>query len=203
MVVKKVTLSAFLLICPWIATANQGQQQQKQQGAEDTIEKIYKKCINFVADEQIREFKKEILCTGNYTFYETGRASFALKKGAFMSAMTSTKDDRYETARVSPPMGPRASHPGTCSFYAQKEVALPPGFSLPITLERCEDINAETIFRLCQDEVHDYCDDKDNRIVVDGVGQAQQQQQQQQQRSDDKCTVRTIDIHDTCPFYNN
>jgi len=205
MVVKKVTLGAFLLMCPWLATAGgQGQRQgqgQQQQGGE-SIEDIYRKCKNFVANEQIMKFSKDILCTGNYTFFETTRGAFGLRKNARMSAQTSCKDNDYGTER-SHYSSVRAHHAGSCTQHVQKEMAVPEGFSLPITLENCEDINEATIFRLCQDEVHDYCD---GNYVVDGAQGQQQQQgqaQQQQQRQDGQCVLRTVDVIDTCPKYFN
>jgi len=205
MVMRKVTLSAFLLICPWLATADDRQQQQGPVcGAGQSIEELRRQCEDFRGNSQIKEFELSIACSGHYSFWENSRGSFALRKEGHMHAHTSTKGGRFETipSEQSKPMVPQT---GVCAQHFKREMSVPGGLSLPIKIQDCSELTVANIHHLCEDEVHDYCDDN---FIAEGelkhVDQSQQQQQQQQQRSSDgMCVLKTVDSFDTCPAYKN
>jgi hypothetical protein len=215
MVMKKVTLSAILLTCPWLVMADghHRQQQQQQQGAGLSIDALRHKCEGFRGNTQIKNFSVEGICDGFYTKWVKSVKSFGMHKHKSMWAHASTKDGRYETL-PSESNGSLASHIGACEQWDKTMMSLPQGFSLPLTFgeDDCDELTEENLFRLCENEIHEYCDE--NFVVEDlsspsqsqqqqqqQQGQAQQQQQQQK-RSDGMCVLRTVDSVNTCQVNN-
>ncbi len=210
MVMKKVTLGAFLLTCPWIAFSNASQQQQQRRDGTTTVDGLRAQCEAFRKDNQIKPFEIKIACGGNYTWWDSQKSSFSLGNETHMTFHTTTKDRRYETL-PGESRGALARHPSVCTQYFKKEMSVPEGFSLPISLTECSEITVANIRLLCEGEVHDYCDgnfitgeELDHHSQKQGQQQQgqQQQAQQQQQSQDGMCVLRTVDSIDTCKAYN-
>ncbi len=200
---RKITLSALLLASPWVAIASpeqqQCQQQQSKGSAAPSIEDLRKQCKAFRADGQMKEFVVNAACTGSYSTWEKKDSSFSIGTEATMQTETSTKGRRFstETNTVRNALG---SFSDACSIYTKKEVAVPIGMALPITIDDCDSITSEYISNECAIQIADYCEGN-ARNTTQAQRQAQSQCQQQSQSSDTMCTVTTLGTLNTCDAY--
>ena len=205
MVMKKF-LGAALLTCPWALFANLGHQQQQQQqvyaDAGMSIEALQAECRDYHANPQIKPFRKEILCSGNYSWWETEAKPFALAQRARATTHLTTKDGRFQTKPGSFAHA-LSAHGSRCQDYSKKEMAT--RVPLKMTIDDCDQINAEFIYATCKGLIEDSCEG--NYVLAEELdlgssqGQAQQQQQQQQRAPEGVCILSTVDHIDTCSAY--
>lgn len=169
MLVRKKFLSAVIVALPVfapLAIAGVGSDGDQGAAAEvSQLDELRAQCEEYSSNEQMKEFKMRIECSGSYSFWVRQDATYSLETGSTMSMQTMTKDDKYRTQATTLEF-PGQPVEGQCSIWTKKTMRSP-GVGLPVTLNSCDQLTHEFVERRCQQELQDYCEE--NSVNADQV----------------------------------
>lgn len=204
MVMKKFTLGALILVCPWIMSAkdsvdqvqqslDQIQQQQQSSSLVFTVDQAgdiaqrQQDCFDLENAPQRPQFGIEFNCERSWTEWVELTKRLALPEDEELWGSVSMKNGKYN---VEPCKSCKENYEQQyCTVLAQWETVVP---SQTVTgIKSCKQVTPEMVAKMCHAKTSSYCNDH--------AGKASQSQSQSQDFA--ACTKTQINLVDTCADY--
>lgn len=201
MVVKKTLLSS-LCLALWTSVVSAG--TAGDQSSAMSLQELREKCLEYSQNQQYKEFKMKIECSGRYTYFEETKKTFSLSNEAKMNAQTTTKSGIFQTDEKEY-LKETTPYQASCSVWEKKEMLAPEGMGVPVSITSCEQLTTEYVQNRCAEELKDYCEDN---FVARSAGKSTKSDTSGSS-ADGKdsvagmCSLSTVEVVDTCSMYTN
>ena len=196
---KKKVLSSLCLVLPLLATnltAGTGESAL-------SLGELKEKCLEYSQNQQYREFKMKIECSGKYTYFEEAKKTLVLENESKMNAQSTTKSGLFQTEEkeYKKTLDPFQT---SCSVWTKKEMTAPDGMGIPVSITSCEQLTAEFVQNRCSEELRDYCEDNFQAKAVSKDGKKEDSvSSSDASTAAGMCSLTSVEVVDTCSMYNN
>jgi len=156
----------------------------------NSLENLKEECIRLRSNQQVKPFSIKIQCSGKYSFWERAENKTCMQNKSFISSQTSTKGGMYQTSESLFEKELDKSQIN-CPVYSKMEVSSPNGVGIIVTIDSCEDLDAQNLETTCEQKVLSYCQNNQDTCA-----------QQDVQQMGGMCSINEVQRIDTCASYN-